>query len=174
MRGEPIRFTSSIAGMVGGGVLAAAIVLYVLNFLSYSVLKNRILKRQRWGLNICCGKTDGGGVNADIAAHGKLPNLVIVDVYHLPFRDGHFDTVLCSHTVEHVANPSRFFDELTRVGHEVTLVIPPLWDLSAVLNVFEHRWIFLSFKKAHRTLPRHIKLPLSSFVQDRLGQRIHT
>jgi SAM-dependent methyltransferase len=173
MKGELIRFTISIGVMVGGGVVAAVIVLYVLNFLSYSVLKNRILERQRWGLNICCGRTDGGGVNADIAAHDRLPNLVIVDVYHLPFRDGHFDTVLCSHTVEHVANPSRFFDELTRVGREVTIVIPPPWDLSAVLNVFEHRWIFLSFKKAHRTLPRHIKLPCSSFVQDRLGQRIH-
>jgi SAM-dependent methyltransferase len=123
-------------------ILLVLVILYILNYLSYRVLKNRILRRQRWDLNICCGKTDGGGINADSIPHTALPHLVLVDVYHLPFKDGQFDTVLSSHTVEHISDPERFFSELTRVGRDVTLVLPPLWDVSAVLNVLEHRWIF--------------------------------
>lgn len=118
-------------------ILCVAVVLYLLNLLSYSLLKNRILRRRNWGLNICCGKTDGGGINADIVVHAALPDFVLVDISNLPFKDKQFDTVLSSHTIEHVADPERFFDELTRVGGDVTLVIPPLWDISAVVNVFE-------------------------------------
>lgn len=73
--------------------------------------------------------------------------------------------MLCSHTLEHVENPALFYNELTRVGKEVTVVIPPLWDICAVLNIFEHKWIFLNFKKEHKTLPKYIKLPLSCFIQ---------
>jgi hypothetical protein len=32
---------------------------WFLNWLSYRFLKNRVLKRQKWDLNICCGTTDG-------------------------------------------------------------------------------------------------------------------
>jgi hypothetical protein len=160
--------------MVAFYVLSIVFVsLYLLNFISYSILKNRIVQRQKWDLNICCGKTDGGGINADIVKHKVLPNLVIVDVYKLPFKDKCFNTVLCSHTIEHVKDPRQFFKELERVGDDVTLVIPPLWDLSAVLNVFEHKWIFLSFKKEHHILPRYIRLPFSSVVQKYLGERMH-
>jgi hypothetical protein len=156
-----------------GALLAFGIGLYLLHVISYRVLKNRIVNQRRWGLNICCGKTDAGGINADIVAHVHLPNLTIVDVYHLPFGDGQFNTVLCSHTIEHVTDPVGFFEEMKRVGQDVTLVIPPLWDLSAVLNIFEHQWIFLSFRKMHKKLPVSIPLPLASAVQDFLGQRLH-
>ena len=76
-----------------------------LNFLSYRVMGGVIRKRrERWDLNICCGKTDGGGVNADIIKHADVPNLVVVDdIYNLPFSTNQFDNVLCSHTIEHVA-----------------------------------------------------------------------
>ena len=146
---------------------------FLLNWLSYQVLKERIIRRQSWDLNICCGKTDGGGVNADIVRHEPLPKAVVVDIYHLPFKDGAFRRVLCSHTMEHVDDPTRFYAELERVGDEVTLILPPLWDVTAVLNVLEHRWIFLTFSKEHHRLPRYIRLPLSGPVQRLLGQRIH-
>ena len=155
-----------------GLALSAVVGLWVLHFVSYSVLKNRILHRRRWDLNICCGETDGGGINADIVQHAQVPQLVLVDVYHLPFPDGAFDKVLSSHTVEHVTDPEGFFRELARVGDEVTLVIPPLWDLSAVVNVFEHRWIFLSLRKVHTALPEYVRLPLARIVQQWLGQRV--
>ena len=154
-------------------VLGIPLFLKLLNFVSYDVLKNRIVDRQKWDLNICCGKTDGGGVNADIVRHAAVPNFHQVDVYNLPFEDDQFRTVLCSHTIEHVEDPVRFYRELERVGEEVTLIVPPLWDLSAVLNVLEHRWIFLTFRKEHQQLPPHVRLPLAATVQRLFGQRIH-
>lgn len=99
--------------------------------------------------------------------------IFVEDIYQLPFEDKQFETVLCSHAVEHVADPEMFFKELNRVGEQVTLVIPPLWDPLAVLNLVEHRWIFLSSQKEHSVLPRHIRLPLAKQVQARFGQRIH-
>jgi SAM-dependent methyltransferase len=155
---------------------AAALVILTLalNFLSYRVLKARILRRRKWDLNICCGKTDGGGVNADIFRHAGVPNFVLLDsIDRLPFEDGRFETVLCSHTMEHVEDPDALFAELCRVGKSVTLILPPLWDVAGNLNLREHRWIFLSFRKEHRRLPRRVRLPLARTVQRLLGQRIH-
>lgn len=54
------------------GILAVFGVLELLHILSYIGLKRRNLNRQTWDLNICSGKTDGGGVNADIC-RGYLP-----------------------------------------------------------------------------------------------------
>ena len=161
-----LRILAAIVATIGG--------LQVLNYLSYSLLKRRILRDGApWGLNICCGKTDGGGVNADIVKHRDVPNFVLVDIYNLPFADFEFDTVLCSHTVEHVEDPTRFFAELSRVGRRVTIVVPPLWDLSAALNLLEHRWLFLTLKKEHHSLPRHVPLPGARTLQRWFGQRIH-
>lgn len=141
------------------------------HFISYYLEKNRILNSQAWGLNICCGKTDGGGVNADIVQHKALPKFNLVqDIYNLPFKDQAFETVLCSHTIEHVDQPEVFFNELQRVGQTVTIVVPPLYDIFALLNVFEHRYIFLTFKKEHQKLPPHFALPFSKAIQARIGQ----
>ena len=148
--------------------------LFVAHYLSYGLFKTRIVKSQTWDLNICCGKTDGGGVNADIFKHQDLPRFQHLDsIYHLPFTDQAFKTVLCSHTIEHVDNPKAFFNELQRVGEEVTLVVPPLYDLAAVLNIFEHKWIFLTFRKKHHQLPMHIRLPFTQQLHRHLGQRNH-
>lgn len=150
-----------------------AIVLYAFlaNYLSYFVLKKRILEEREWGLNICCGRTDGGGLNVDIIQHEDVPRFKLVsDIYNLPFVDGQFETVLCSHTIEHVDDPEKFYKELQRVGQEVTLVVPPLYDLAAVLNIFEHKWIFLTFRKRHHTVPYYIRLPFADLFHSRFGQ----
>ncbi len=154
-------------------VAAVLLLLYMLNYLSYRILKRRILERQAWDLNICCGKTDGGGVNADVVQHADVPNFIQVDIENLPFADKQFETVLCSHTIEHVDDPELFFAELHRVGEKVTIVLPPLWDVSAALNLLEHKWIFLTFKKEHTTLPPYIPLPFAGLIQKRIGQRMH-
>ena len=153
-------------------VAGCFIITTVLNVLSYRILKHRIIRRRKWDLNVCCGKTDGGGVNVDIVRHGKIPRLVLADVYHLPFRNGAFDHVLSSHTAEHLEEPVRFFKELKRVGEHVTLIVPPLWDISAVFNVLEHRWIFLSFKKVHQTFPKAVRLPLAGLIHRIAGQKV--
>jgi SAM-dependent methyltransferase len=156
--------------------VSVGIVVYCIltHLISYRILKKRILKRQKWDLNICCGQTDGGGLNADIVEQKGVPNFrLIKDIYKLPFKTGQFDTVICSHTIEHVDSPDLFFQELQRVGKKVTIVIPPLYDATAALNIFEHKYIFLSFKKEHQRLPSYAKLPLASFIQKRIGQINH-
>jgi hypothetical protein len=154
------------------GVLV--ILLPALNWLSYRVMGGIIRRRREiWDLNICCGKTDGGGVNVDIVKHAEIPNLVVVDdIYQLPFSANQFKHTLCSHTIEHVEDPGTFFAEMQRVSKHVTLVVPPLWDLSAALNIFEHRWLFLTFRKEHHSLPLHIPLPFARRLQERVGQKI--
>lgn len=52
--------------------------LILANFLSYRILKNKTLKSRKWDLNICCGKTDGGGINADIKKHKDVPNFILI------------------------------------------------------------------------------------------------
>ncbi len=164
--------TSLLSGLIALACLVSW--LFFANFWSYRVLGGRIRnRREKWDLNICCGKTDGGGVNVDIVKHAEVPNYVQVDdVYHLPFPTNHFRHCLCSHTLEHVEDPQAFFDELSRVSEEVTLVLPPLWDLSASLNIFEHRSLFLTFRKEHKAIPRYIRLPFAAGVQRRIGQKI--
>jgi hypothetical protein len=154
-------------------VVTGIVTLWLPHLLSYKLLKNRIVRRQRWDLNICCGTTDGGGINADIVRHRRVPRFVQVRIYALPFRDRQFENVLCSHTIEHVQDPEAFYRELCRVSRRVTLVLPPLWDVTAATNLLEHRWIFLTFKKEHTTLPPYVRLPLAGWVQKVLGQRIH-
>lgn len=167
-QGAPIP-TAIIGGLTL--IYGAAV---ALNYMSYAVMKEKILARGKWDLNICCGFTDGGGVNADVFRHSDLPNYVhLDDIYHLPFRTGEFDTILCSHTIEHVDKPVEFFDELQRVGKQVTIVLPPLWDFSAALNILEHRHVFLTMKKEHHSLPPFVKLPLAGWVQKVIGQRMH-
>lgn len=156
------------------GVIAAALGFFWLtNYISYGVLKRRTLARRVWDLNICCGRTDGGGVNADVVRHAHVPCFVQVDVYRLPFRDRQFGSILCSHTLEHVEDPDAFLRELQRVGDEVTVVLPPVWDITAALNVLEHRWLFLTLRKEHTTLPPRVRLPLARTVQRLFGQRMH-
>lgn len=158
--------------------LAALVLLSTLlwsaNFLSYRVIKDRTLRERRWDYNICCGETDGGGINADIVRFGPIPRFELVtDVNRLPHADGVFDHVICSHTLEHVDDPQAMFAELRRVGKHVTILVPPLWDLAAALNPFEHRVIFLTFATRHDDrLPPHIRYIPARWVQSLRGQRI--
>jgi SAM-dependent methyltransferase len=155
--------------------ILVAIVLFfkITNLIVYGWMKHSVVRRRRWDLNICCGKTDGGGVNADIVEHTDLPNYFqINDVTNLPFRDKQFKYVLCSHTIEHVDEPEGFYRELNRVGENVTILIPPLWDITAAFNVLEHKWLFLTFKHKHTSLPPYIPLPLSRWWQNRAGQKV--
>lgn len=144
------------------------------HFLSYKILKNKTLKSRKWDLNICCGKTDGGGVNADITRHRDLPNFVLIkDIYKLPFKDKQFNNVLCSHTIEHVDNPERFFAELKRVGKHIVLVVPPLWDVFAsFLSQPTHKWTCLALKKEHTQLPKMVPQPFAKTFQKLFGQQI--
>jgi len=154
-------------------ILSVAVLFYVLHWYSYFYLKRRIIGARCWDLNICCGRTDGGGVNADIVEFGTVNNFrEVTDVCDLPFGDKEFEWVLSSHTVEHLDDPEAFDRELQRVGKNVVYIVPPLWDVAAVLNVLEHKWVFLTVRKRDERLPRDVKLPGARVVQRILGQKI--
>ncbi len=147
---------------------------WLVNFISYRLIKERTLRERKWGYNISCGTTDGGGINADIVKHADVPNFELVtDPARLPHPDGAFEHVLSSHTIEHVDDPAAFYAELKRIGRNVTLLVPPLWDFTAALNVFEHRVIFLTMRSRHDNhLPPYVEFSLARMVQDSMGQRI--
>ncbi|MEM1260835.1 MAG: methyltransferase domain-containing protein [Pseudomonadota bacterium] len=154
-------------------VATVTVIIVFLHWYSYHYLKKGIIGRRSWDLNICCGTTDGGGVNVDIVKHADVSNYVQVEsIYDLPFEDGQFETVLCSHTAEHVEYPDRFDRELRRVGKNVVYILPPVWDLAASFNLMEHRWLFLSVRKVHHRLPARIPLPFARALQAKIGQKI--
>jgi hypothetical protein len=154
-------------------VATSAALIVFLHWYSYRYLKGEITSRKRWDLNICCGRIDGGGINADIVRYGDIPNFVKIDnIYCLPFRDREFETVLCSHTLEHVDCPERFDRELRRVGLHVVYILPPIWDLAAALNIREHKWLMLVVRKVHTQVPLRIPLPFARRLQARIGQKI--
>jgi ubiquinone/menaquinone biosynthesis C-methylase UbiE len=51
---------------------------------------------------------------------------VEADIEKLPFADGEFDTVICTHVLEHVLHIDRAIAELRRVARRRLLVIVPL------------------------------------------------
>lgn len=144
------------------------------NSISYRLIKDRVLKERIWDYNICCGTTDGGGINADIVQHGAVKRFEIVeDVTALPHPADAFDHVLCSHTLEHIDDPEAMFEELCRVGRHVTVLVPPLWDLAGALNPFEHRVIYLTLHSRHENrLPRFVRYTPGRWIQRIWGQRV--
>lgn len=144
----------------------------ITHIIDYRLLKTHYFNSRKWDLNISCGHTDGGGINADVIQR-DVPKFVLVkDIYGLPFKDKQFKNTVCSHTMEHVDDPERFYNELQRVSENVVVIIPPVWDIAALLYFPEHRWQFLALGPCHRNrLPRKVPLPYGSF-QKRFGQRI--
>jgi hypothetical protein len=155
-------------------ILLVIVLIFLLNKLSYILLKTRIFGQKKWDLNICCGKMDGGGINADIVKHScDMSNFLLINnIYSLPFKNKQFNRIVCSHTIEHVDDPERFDKELQRIGHRVHYIVPPLWDIGAAFNLWEHKWIFLTFKKEHTRLPRYTRLPFSKVLHKQFNQRI--
>lgn len=66
-------------------------------------------------------------------SYGALTSAdVLADGHHLPFREGEFDTVLCTQMLEHVADPAKVLSEAARVlrpGGILILTAPMVWPL---------------------------------------------
>lgn len=87
-------------------------------------------------LDVGCGNHACGSVNCDITIqdskdrgyivesidYKKIPNFIICDAMHLPFKNGSFQTVVCKQVIEHVNNPSLLFSELIRVSKSTITV----------------------------------------------------
>jgi SAM-dependent methyltransferase len=85
-----------------------------------------------WLLDYLSGNTTGKrltGVDFMIpkSLRSKFPDLSFVEgaIEELPFADGAFDTVICSHTLEHVRNVERAVSELRRVCRKRLIIVVP-------------------------------------------------
>jgi len=61
-------------------------------------------------------------------------------VEQMPFEDGEFDFVYCSHVLEHVGDPSAACHELMRVGRRGYIECPRSWT-EIVFSAPDHRWL---------------------------------
>ncbi len=162
-----------MAVVVAFGLVYFPLLVYITaaHVVDYRILKNYYMKKRSYGLNISCGDTDGGGVNADVVERDVRNFVLVDDIYRLPFRDKQFESAVCSHTMEHVDDPERFFSELSRVADDVTVFLPPLWDFFSMLAFQEHKWQFLTMRSMHvNGLPRKVRLPYWS-LQRLFGQK---
>jgi SAM-dependent methyltransferase len=91
-------------------------------------------------LNLSCGHTSYGDINADIIER-EVPNFQLIEPNApLPFADKQFAAVYSAHTLEHVENPNALMDELERVADLVLVVLPPIW-------------YFYTWNPAHKWIP---------------------
>ena len=90
-------------------------------------------------LDVGCGDRPSGDVNCDLdvgksphrggnrSLNPKLvPNFVICSCNNLPFKDGSFTELFCSHVLEHKGvKPFQAIAEFKRVTHgDITIVVP--------------------------------------------------
>jgi SAM-dependent methyltransferase len=78
-------------------------------------------------------RANGGALIADRP-------LVVADAEELPFRDGAFDFVVCSHLLEHVRNPTKLLNELQRVARRGYIETPSSVHERLYGNPF-HKWL---------------------------------
>ena len=57
----------------------------------------------------------------------------------MPFADGVFDYVICSHVLEHVPDPAAVVDEITRVGRAGYIEVPEAAS-AKILDFPSHLW----------------------------------
>lgn len=98
-------------------------------------------------LNVGCGQDPNfmGDYNLDIAENRIMPNFIRASVYEIPFPDKYFGSVLCSHVLEHLDDPKKALEEMTRVADRVYVVVPVAFKLSTWLHP-EHKWVFCGSK----------------------------
>jgi ubiquinone/menaquinone biosynthesis C-methylase UbiE len=64
-------------------------------------------------VDLGAGKKPKAKISLDI--NGEFKPNIVADVQHLPLRSVAFDSVVCSHVLEHTADPSVALDEIRRV-----------------------------------------------------------
>ena len=115
-------------------------------------------------LDVGCGngRLAKGSVNVDFFCRGqnvqigkqlegefvdphKIPNFILADACHLPFKNGSFNFVFSSHVIEHVADPLLMFKEMHRVSKRMVVVRCPHRRGSGAkrpfhVNYLDERW----------------------------------
>src|SRR5262245_3996439 len=83
-------------------------------------------------------ETHAGQRSGRAAARVTRP-LFAADAAAMPFGDGVFDYVVCSHVLEHVPDPAGVIAEMTRVGHAGYIEVPEAAS-AKILDFPSHLW----------------------------------
>lgn len=142
-------------------------------------------------LDVGCGERATGNVNLDLypnqaeqrgAIHSimnlkNIPNFVLADASHLPFKDKCFQEVFSNHVIEHLSNPSLFLKECIRVARNKVIVICPhryarqklkFHQLKTHKNFFNVKWfdrVLKNYRKTIKCTYSPKPHPLFCFVQ---------
>jgi ubiquinone/menaquinone biosynthesis C-methylase UbiE len=137
-------------------------------------------------LDVGCGNRASGTVNVDLyygeTIHRRhepinmkhIPNFVLADACHLPFKDNSFWVVYSAHTIEHVQNPFLMLSELVRVSkHKIIVKCPHVIGENrasryslAHLHHFRARWFWDSFRRLPVLKPTIFYSKYQSFPHD--------
>lgn len=66
--------------------------------------------------------------------------LVIGDIEFLPFKDNSFDFAYCSHILEHVEDPTRAINEITRIAQRGFIEVPSKYLELSATSMKAHLW----------------------------------
>jgi len=115
-------------------------------------LRNHVRPRRSWRV-LDVGSGDGPAPAADVLCDRFVGDdtertapirldrpFVSGDVEHLPFKDGAFDFVYCSHLLEHTQDPSRAIAELERVARAGYVEVPSEYLEKAATSTPTHYW----------------------------------
>ena len=73
-----------------------------------------------------------------------VPNFVVADAHHLPFRSGAFQEAHMRHVLEHLEEPGKAILEVWRVlalGGRLEVEVPGMFSCVLKLDP-DHRWVF--------------------------------
>jgi len=100
---------------------------------------------------------------------GKKVSFVVGDAQCLPFRDGSYDIIVCSETLEHVPDHKKAFHELIRVAKTLGYVIITVPNNISLAQLEKFR-LFPSHFAVNRSQPEDLHI-FNIFVIDKLLER---
>jgi len=80
---------------------------------------------------LVAGNVPGSVIRCDVSAKSSVCTAESVchcDVQRLPFKDGAFSSILCSHVLGFVADIDAAMNELLRCGDRLFIVLPKPWS----------------------------------------------
>ena len=106
----------------------------------------------------------GIDINSQAIVNGEAKNLSVADATALPFADASFDKIYSIHTIEHIPNIRRVFQEMARVlipGGKIILVYPSeiirgMFALPAAIMVYKKASLCRTLH-VHKLFPKKIK-----------------
>ncbi|TNE55615.1 MAG: SAM-dependent methyltransferase [Bacteroidetes bacterium] len=135
---------------------------YIIDRLRSDFLQQTFQEKGNWGklLDLGCGNKpyrdfyqkycdSSIGIDIENSLHRNEHIDQYYDGEHIPFEDGHFDTVLCTEVLEHVPNPLSFLEEIHRVlkPHGTLVLSVPFLQLLHEVPHDYHRFTPFALKK---------------------------